>query len=470
MSNYNSEENGEESEDDTRINMNSVSVSVDTALLSSSVKSKILEMPELLNKSASKETCCIFRVPQSLIEINVKAYHPHVVSIGPYHHGKLHLNMIQEHKGRLLGNLLDRTETSLETLIAAVADMEGTIRDCYSEKIGFDTHDFIQMILLDGCFVIELFCVVGKLGHAHSSLYDDDPIFNMEWVFFSLVRDLLRLENQIPFFVLEKLFQLSVLASSSTSTSREKPPSLVRLALGYFNHASPRPEHILHRNTSDLQAKHLLDLFRLSLLPSTDQTPQPHRISENQNQNLIQSAKNLHVAGVLFKAINGGSILDIKFNRGVLQIPTLTIDDFTSSMFLNCIAFEQCNKHCSKHVTSYTVFMGCLVNTPYDAGLLSDCNVIENYFGTNEEVARFFHDVGKDVAFDIKRSYLLKLFEDVNKYCNNGWHVQWAGFKHTYFDTPWSFISALAAVTLLILTLIQVFFAFYAYFRPPKQS
>ncbi|XP_071725042.1 UPF0481 protein At3g47200-like [Rutidosis leptorrhynchoides] len=446
-------------------NVDQTTISVDNELLSS-VEARIREIPMLLNKSASKETCCIFRVPQSLIEINEKAYQPHIVSIGPYHHGKEHLRMIEEHKGRLVGNLLDRSRkvhgggVSLEMLIVAVAGMEGRIRQCYSESIDkFNSHELIQMMVLDGCFVIELFCVVGKLVPGFS-LYDDDPIFNMEWVFFYLVRDLLRLENQIPFFVLETLFELVC-----PSKGAETAPSLVSLALLYFNYAS----QILQRN-KNLDPKHLLDLFRLSLLPETTRPSNNVNKKIPNHQQLIQSAKNLQLAGVGFKSIKfkTKSLLDIKFTNGMLEIPSLTIDDFTTSVFLNCVAFEQCYQYCSKHVTSYAVFMGCLINTPTDAGLLCERKIIENYFGTNEEVARFFHDVGKDVAFDIQRSYLLKLFEDVNKYCNNGWHVQWAGFKHTYFETPWSFISALAAIILLIFTFIQAFFAVYSYFLPPK--
>lgn len=113
--------------------------------------------------------------------------------------------------------------------------------------------------------------------------------------------------------------------------------------------------------------------------------------------------------------------------------------------------------------------MGCLINAPSDAGFLCEYKIVENYFGADEEIASFFNNVGKDVTFDIQRSYLSKVFEDVNEHYSNNWHVRWAEFKHAYFDTPWSFISALAAFVLLVLTMIQAFFAFYGYFRPPKQ-
>ncbi|CAL9027025.1 unnamed protein product [Prunus brigantina] len=53
-----------------------------------------------------------------------------------------------------------------------------------------------------------------------------------------------------------------------------------------------------------------------------------------------------------------------------------------------------------------------------------------------------------------------------NEYHRNIWHVRWAGFrfKH-FFDTLWSFLLAVAAVVLLLLTAIQAFFAVYDYFK-----
>lgn len=133
------------------------------------------------------------------------------------------------------------------------------------------------------------------------------------------------------------------------------------------------------------------------------------------------------------------------------------------------MAFEQCHNSSSKHLTTYATFLDSLVNTAKDVEYLSDCNIIENFFGTEAEVARFINNLGKDVAFDIDLCYLSKLFNDVHDYYQNSWHVQWAGFKYRYFDTPWSFISALAAFVLLLLTVTQTFYTVLAYVNPPKK-
>ncbi|KAK2643563.1 hypothetical protein Ddye_025326 [Dipteronia dyeriana] len=421
------------------------------------VEGKIDKSPKMLNRSAGKKSCCIFRVPQSLVEINEKAYQPHIVSMGPYHHGKQHLEMIQEQKWRFLSSLLAPTRShgvGFKDLFVAIEPLEQRIRECYSEIIEFDSRQLIEMMVLDGCFVIELFCMVAKLVPCD----DDDPIFSMAWIFPFLTRDLLRLENQIPYFVLEILFDLTILYSRMAN-----PPTLAKLALHFFNYMVQRDETTLQQYYS-LTGDHLLGLFRESFIPPSQETKR----ESSPFLHLIPSAKKLHLAGIEFKPRRTNSFLDIKFGNGVLEIPPLTIDDFTSSVFLNIVAFEQCYRHCTKHITTYATLMGCLINTPGDAGFLSDQKIIKNYFGTDEEVTRFFNNVGKDVAFDINQNYLTELFQEVNEHYRNNWHVRWASFKHTYFDTPWSFMSALAALVLLLLTIFQSYIALYAYIHPPK--
>ncbi|KAK3443819.1 UPF0481 protein At3g47200 [Eucalyptus grandis] len=442
-------------------------VHIDQSFLSE-VEGSMQELPRLLTTGAGRDSCCIFRVPQSLSEINKKAYHPYIVSIGPFHHGKTQLQMIQEHKWRYLRHLLLRTESKrvvLKDFFEAVAPMEEEIRKSYSETLEFDGRDLIRMMVLDGCFVIELFWKVARmvLPDPRDPLLTiasivpadpHDPLFTMAWVLPALMRDLLRLENQIPYFVLQKLFDLSV-------GSGNDGPSLAKLALWFFNCLVQRPVHVLE-NCYDKEGKHLLDLFHLSYIPDC----QEKQRRPSRSLHLIRSAKELNQAGVKFKPRKTHSILDVKFRNGVLEIPLLTIDDFWSSLFLNFVAFEQCYCLSSKHFTTYANLMGCLIKTPADAGFLGYHKIIENYIGTDEEVALFFNNVRKDVAFDVKRSYLSKVFEEVNESCRNYWHVQWAEFMHTYFNTPWSFMSAAAALLLLLLTMTQTSYAVYQSYRP----
>ncbi|OAY42859.1 UPF0481 protein At3g47200 [Manihot esculenta] len=415
---------------------------------------KMANPPTILTKSAAKSSCCIFRVPQSFIEINGKSYQPHILSIGPYHHGEPHLMMIEEHKWRYLDSLLSRIQSKglhLEDLLKAVEALEMKARQCYSETIRFGTDELVEMMVLDGCFIIELFRKVGDVVQVEA----DDPLFTMQWIITFFYRDLLRLENQIPYFLLECLFDLS-----SMSAEDESGPSLSTLALNFFNYALHRPEDAIAKH-ANLKGRHLLDLVRSSYI-DVDQTQPPKYDTPS---HIIHCVSKLRRAGIQLTQGKEDSFLVVKFKHGVIEMPTITIDDTMRSFLLNCVAYEQCHNGSSKHLTTYATLLDCLVNTYKDVEYLCDHNIIENYFGTDAEVAKFINNLGKEVAFDIDMSYLAELFKDVNQYYKNSWHVQWAGFKYTYFDTPWSFISALAALILLLLTVAQTFYTVYGTYK-----
>lgn len=416
---------------------------------------KLADPPRILSRSAGRSSCCIFRVPQSFIDINGRCYQPHIVSIGPFHHGDPRLKMIEEHKWRFLATLLKRTEIkglSLEDLLKSVHPLEAKTRECYSTAINFSADEFVEMLVLDGCFVVELFRKFGGVVAFEA----DDPLLSLSWVYSFFLRDLIRLENQIPFFVLQCLFDLTQLPG------HESGPSLSNLTLKFFNNALQRSDEFVDR-IGDLTGKHLLDLLRSSFIPEGyDELNWNHYTSTH----VIQCISKLRRAGIQLHPTNDESFLVIKFRHGVIEMPTITIDDFMSSFLLNCVAYEQCHRDCSKHLTTYATLLDCLINTAKDVEYLCDRNILENYFGTDTEIARFINNLGKDVSFDIDMCYLSGLFNEVNHYYKNHWHVHWASFKYTYFNTPWSFISALAALILLILTVAQTYFTIIGYVRP----
>ncbi|KVH99896.1 UPF0481 protein At3g47200-like [Cynara cardunculus var. scolymus] len=419
-----------------------------------SMEHKLSNTPKLLSVAAGKSTCSIFKVPQTLIDINGKSYQPHIISIGPFHHGQPHLQMIEEHKWRLLRQLLNRTQTKgmvLEDYLKAVQPLEVKARECYSETIPYGIDEFIEMMVLDGCFLVELF---RKFNGGTVKFDECDPLKTMSWIIPFLLRDLIRLENQIPFFVLECLFDLTKMPGEEESCS-----TLATLALGFFDYDLQRG-NILDKY-ANIKAKHLLDLLRSTFLPAEhehSQKPDSHPPSH-----VIHTITKLRRAGIKLKPGKADSFLVVNFKHGVIHMPTITIDDFMSAFLLNSVAFEQCHSGCSRHFTTYVTLLDYLINTSKDVGYLCESNIIENYLGTDAEVATFINNIGKDTSFEIDTCYLAQLFDDVNFYSRSERNKQWASFRYTYFDTPWSFISAVAALVLLVLTVLQTVYTIIAY-------
>ncbi|KAK6160114.1 hypothetical protein DH2020_003495 [Rehmannia glutinosa] len=92
---------------------------------------------------------CIYKVHKHLRNINVKAYEPQIIGIGPYHRGKDSLQMMEEHKLRYLELLLHRKKVNIETYISAVGELEQQARDCYAQPINLNAANFIEMLFLD---------------------------------------------------------------------------------------------------------------------------------------------------------------------------------------------------------------------------------------------------------------------------------------------------------------------------------
>ncbi|KAF8084922.1 hypothetical protein N665_0693s0013 [Sinapis alba] len=458
--------------------------------------------PNLLKKSAGDDSCCIFRLPHTLRRVNDTAYAPKIVSIGPYHRSDdkehEHLKMIEEHKKLYLELFVSKTMrkgVNLSHLVDAVSELEPLIRDSYSEKLDLNKEKLTKVMILDGCFILMLFLVVSGIKYKNIN----DPIFKLRWILPTLRSDLLLLENQVPLFLLNKILETSKLAPST---------SLNEMAFNFFKYSIKKPEASWKKH-KNLQAHHLLDLIRKTFIPTVSPRPTQKQccinissgpeektraktlkntclskirpsFKSNGDQtspppspflSLIVSAKKLRLRGIKFKLReNVDTPLDICFKNGLLEIPLLVFDDFISSVLINCVAFEQFNMKCSTEITSYVSFMGCLMNTEGDATFLVEKRIIENYFGTGEQVSLFFKNMGKDISISIAKSYLSKVFEEVNMYTSKGYHVHWAGFKYTHFITPWTFLSSCTALLILLLTIFQAFFAAYAYFRPLKEN
>ncbi|KAG7960436.1 hypothetical protein I3843_10G123500 [Carya illinoinensis] len=376
------------------------------------------QTPRSLCVNASKSTCCIFKVPHTFVG---NSYHPSAVSIEPYHRGKPQLMMIEEHKWRYLNYLLYiKPSRTLEDYLVSIEPLEKNAREYYSEIIQLESHEFIEMMVLDGCFIIELFRKI-KDRKLFSPMILWPPDLNF-----------LLLKNQIPFFILEKLFEISKMPSSEESSL-----SLSMLAMQFFNEAIvlQRPPDFICR-FDDLKGLHLLDLVRLSFIPKEE-----IKQSSCTPTHIMHSFSKLRRSGIKLNLVQEESFLVLKFKNG-------------------------CHCDVSKHFTTYATFLECLVESAKDVGYLSHYNIVDNDLGNDDEVARFINKMSKDVVIDISNCYLSKLFENVDEYYRNSWNVQWATFKHKYFDTPWLFISALAAFALLSLAIAQTFYTIYAYVHP----
>ncbi|KAM2640361.1 hypothetical protein TB1_026751 [Malus domestica] len=430
---------------------------------------------------------CIYKVPHYLREGDDKAIVPQIVSLGPYHHGKRRLRQMDRHKWRSLLRMLKRTNQCIELYLNSIKEVEEKARACYEgpAAMGLSSNEFVEMMVLDGCFVLELFRGVGE-GFKQLGYPRNDPIFAMRGSMHSIQRDMIMLENQLPLFILDRLLGLQL-------GDPEQKGLVAKLALRFFDPLMPTDEPLTKSDRNKLESSlayattfdplseqgglHCLDVFRRSLLRTGLQAvprvwikrwSHSNRVADKRRQQLIHCVTELKEAGIKFKKRKTDRFWDVKFENGILKIPRLLIHDGTKSLFLNLIAFEQCHLDCSNDITSYAIFMDNLINSPQDVGYLHYCGIIEHWLGSDDEVADLFNRLCQEVVFDINDSYLSPLSADVNRYYDHRWNAWRASLKHNYFSNPWAILSFIAAVVLLFLTFAQTFYGVYGYYRPPN--
>ncbi|GAY50396.1 hypothetical protein CUMW_126290 [Citrus unshiu] len=385
----------------------------------------------------------IFKVPDVLRKLNEKAYEPEMLAIGPYHHGKEQLLAFEEHKTRYLKKLLERTRIPLSDYVMAMRVLEERARKCYGGSTSLNRDEFVQMMLLDGCFIVE---VIRKFRLKHLR-GDDDPNFKLGWMLPSIARDMILLENQLPFFVIWKLFIMT-----------DMPRKGCRRDIVYQVDVYPINE-----------IKHLVHLIHENWLPSpAGVEAYRNNATNNSYWSFIGSATEIQEAGIHFRKVGvlkDDSLFDIKFENGVMKMPSLEIGDATETILQNFIAYEQCSQDLNlKHVIDYVEFLNCLINSSKDAELLRRRGIIENLLGDDEVIATLLNKLCDGVVLG-EKFYYREVFNKVILHCSRRRNKWMAKLRHNYFNTPWAIISVLAALFLLLLTLQQALFAVLSYYQ-----
>ncbi|XP_042520288.1 UPF0481 protein At3g47200-like [Macadamia integrifolia] len=413
-------------------------------VLASSIEAKLCPKPPLSSRA------CIFRVPHVLSQQSEGAFAPNIVSIGPFHHGHENLKSMEEFKLWYLHSLLSRAptaHTSLKIFTKAIRQLEERARECYAEElIDLDSDEFVEMMLVDGCFILELF---RRKENGIGGGQRDDPISSTPWMDTYLRVDLMLLENQVPWSVLECLFNLTVPVQRSHS--------LAELALGFFD--TMMPMTVPARSSSRHERKHLLDLLWNSIISASAYIEET--LENDQYWEVIPSVTDLVEAGVKFRKGNPEELLNIKFENGVMEIPPLLIQGSTERLFRNLIAYEQCNYFLPNRITSYVVLLDGFLNSSKDVHLLGEKGILENWLSTEEDASLFFSRAW--TGGSLQQFYYVGICQKVNAYYRTSWHKWRATLKRDYFNNPWTIISLIGAIVLLVLTFLQTLYSILSY-------
>ncbi|KAJ8439194.1 hypothetical protein Cgig2_003407 [Carnegiea gigantea] len=171
-----------------------------------------LEPGEASFEASKGKKHCMYRVPWCLRgRGNDNDFRPQLVSIGPYHSADPRLRDMQFHKDRMLDCILKRTGKDISEFYDAIKDLEHEARACYEDlpETSFPSEDFMKMLVLDGCFMLEF--LVGCYERSHYSelgYVKKDPIFSKLYMCYGILMDMILIENQIPLFILNQIYEV----------------------------------------------------------------------------------------------------------------------------------------------------------------------------------------------------------------------------------------------------------------------
>ncbi|RDY03292.1 UPF0481 protein, partial [Mucuna pruriens] len=384
----------------------------------------------------------IYRVPERIRKNKPEAYTPRIVSIGPFHRArnddkKDHIfESMEELKQKYLKGFLNRTQVPMGDFVLSLQILEERIRSCYAEPIKYNSDDFLKMIITDACFIIELFLQC----HTYKD-WEGNPLLEKPWMLTDIVGDLTLLENQLPFFVLEQLYRFTGMNS--------KFPSFLEITFNYFK------KNGMGKVCPIKCPQHLTDLLRTSIISSSKfhlRGPKECKRIEH-----LYSANQLWEAGLQFKVSSPNEcLIDLTFSdEGVLTMPMLNVNQDTEILFRNIMAFEHCHLLDTAIITQYVAILGFLINTEKDVNVLIDNKIIVNRLGDTNAVATMINSLSSAVSMPLFNLDYFTLCNNLNNFYKKPHNMYKAIFIHEYFNTPWKIASTVAAVVLLLLTLIQ---------------
>ncbi|XP_047341114.1 UPF0481 protein At3g47200-like [Impatiens glandulifera] len=487
--------------DHGRVHQIEIKIDGSTTIDKKTVTERIDEMTKSNTNTETPEEC-IFKVPQELCEGNEEFYEPKVLAIGPYHRGKPHLDSMEEHKFSYLKQFLQRTkEESVVRYVEAVIPEVKRVRKCYggSKESLLSDEQLVQMLVVDGCFIIELLLKFGdkpwyvyrrnitfgrsegrieqylrwkQLDDAFQRLFGretffdrdffdrDGPLINSNILLSNaLQNDLLLIDNQIPFFILQILYRVKSSPKDSSDDVESLDLKLKHLTLKflYCKYGMPEPRDITKINIDGLfdnDQCHLLDIAHKTLFSNNNAVD---CVDNPTSSCFVNSATKLEEANVrLVKKF--GSIFDIEFNRGKLMIPCFSIDEHFEIEVKNFIALELCQQKSEKRYCDYVFFLDHLIASSDDVNLLIKRGIITNHMIDAKFVDNIFMKLTKNIVMSDNYTYS-EISKNLNEYCKNKRHKHWGTLKKKYFQSPWSLMSLIAASILIGLTFTQTVFS-----------
>ncbi|PWA77760.1 hypothetical protein CTI12_AA129950 [Artemisia annua] len=411
----------------------------------------LLDYEERVHNRSKHHPQSIFMVPSIYRDISPSSYTPRVVSVGPLHHQDEHLKGFEVYKAtymhELLHSLHSTPEETLKACVTKITNSIDQIKACYIGMKTYPDSELVEMMVMDACFILAF---LNYQGVSDSSMGLNSLLY--PHIFY----DMVLIENQIPFFVLQDIFNSTLLKLYPT------------LSLSYYIFKVQKHckvfEEDLEMNSSNISSTHdhILGFLHKSYQHPDSNSSKPFSMDK------AYSVTELDRSGVRFSYTLNAKwpmAIELEFSRFLciplswrkptLKMPVLYLHAYTELILRNLLIYEHSSqvKTC---VSSYLIALDLLINTPEDVAKLASSQVLVNTLGSEEKAVNLISSIHKDVP--VADFFYHEQWKLLDKYYNGYWPNILAELRRSNFSNPWSIIALLAGIALFILTVVQTIY------------
>ncbi|CAN6208136.1 unnamed protein product [Urochloa humidicola] len=352
---------------------------------------------------------------------------PSVVAIGPYHHGLPHLQDMEEVKHAAAHRFCGDAKRPAKEVYERVLSLAGDARHCYATddaavaRLG--DAELAAMLFLDGCFLLQY------MANSEDAMFAGCNLSSGQ----AILKDMMMLENQIPWMVLDALTEfLSVDVRQFVNEIGEKffPKEkdsgwMIRFQMSLMKYRQQRVPaerggeslgqcQSQCQSTISYKPAHLLGLLRFSQLQSMPGEVRSYQAGSSSL--LSSSAVELAQIGVKLTASTAAWLGDMSLRKrlvlGELSLSPLFLNDVTACWLVNMAALEACAAWDLDGfvVSSYLSVVALLMDRKEDVHELRSKGVLRSLFSNTQTLA-FFKDLGRHLRLGGRYIVVLEQIE-----------------------------------------------------------
>lgn len=312
-------------------------------------------------KDDNESPVCIFNVPKTLMSSYPDSFTPQQLSLGPYRYWSSELHEMERYKlSAAKGMQKELQGLKFQDLVLQLIKLEPKIRACYHRYLNLNAETLAWMMALDASFLLEFLHIytlkepkmLSRVSSRMSHLLDYSKRKSAQN---AILRDIMKLENQIPLFVLRKLLEFQFLLLESADDV------LHSMLMGLCKEVSPFKIMESLPQTKVPETAHLLDFLYRVIVPKMEEgieiieeveefTEAKQENEESTNSDESSYAKQL--LSLFWNLISKLNIGPVRFLNKVLRSkPVRVILKFPWKILSNLPGFAILN-----HVLGFLIF------------------------------------------------------------------------------------------------------------------